>query len=394
MPDLTPEDISKLNLVPSSISLWICDQARKAADEYLSYRWKLIAGGAALVLMFFTYAGYSLDKAARDLQERAGKVQQLADDSVKEANKRKQDIDSILKSVELYKTQIEYLQKRVNDQTDDSGRQLREVRDEHSKVNAVVSSVQASAFQVKNAEASIGASKTDIDKKHGIVLTKSSQVDVAANTVEVKSKETKDLFDKLQQKTETLSKLETELAHSYDELFGLKQQELIFMLSTDQRDISLSFFPKVKIENGKVQVPPAKKVKVTIRTHGINPLTVEIDVIERPDGSRGVKEFFSKLAYNRETPSDHIIQGTPFKFRVDFIYHDRLAHDWVVLRFLVDTEKIPFYSALQNPTPKTENESMVAAEWRPESMGAGQKFERYFGTFWSSVCPQNSRQDI
>jgi len=312
-------------------------QARTSAQVRAA--WRRFAAPILLAISIAGWFGYDLVKQMQQVASQASVVRE----KVKQA-------ETLLSAAEALKTANQDLLANLRTQVGSSAKladrsqgflekqlsQLATSQDDlASAVEKRQKELEAQAKKIGEAAASVSGKVAQ-----SLEQIKNAEQDVAQKAKEVtKDQETiSSLRDEVKEQQEILNKrlgIEQQFDEINAELLTSRQVEYVLLRSRDSRTVTLHYFEAPKTRDRAA--PPPKRYDIRFITAGIKDrFDLKVELVSGADKPReGKGQPVRKSTWERvrdERGKKYPIEGTPFEFTVEFIYHARLAYDFVVLK--------------------------------------------------------------
>lgn len=236
-----------------------------------------------------------------------------------------------------------WIEKQVRDGTDNYFRRLRGIITfvflliSGSLTFLGIKSYQATQ-SAKSAISKVSEAQTLIAKAHTESSEASRQISKANNRLHTvqqlqkkivsdtkKTRENKNLVDSLRGIVQKDAKSVIQIRNIYADLLENRSVEYAFLRSNDSRIVDLYSFHQADTQTDSVQ-----KYRVKMSIGDVKDrIDLTVHVLDSGTGSAGRSNKYMKL---RQSDQSIPIDGTPFVFKVEFVYHAKLAYDFVVIK--------------------------------------------------------------
>jgi hypothetical protein len=306
------------------VQLWLDKQVRDRTDEYLKRLRTgagLMVGFAAAVLAWF---GYQQNDVIRDLraqvQTATGQAQKAAD-TVANAQTLLDDASRLSASTAQQVTSTTSLMQGNLAQAATSvgslSSTLSNLTDQQNSIATAQANLERQAKTFEGQQNTITAAFEDqravIDESARKAQDSMTKAQDSMTTAEERRREVDKVAGGLQG-----------LQSTYADILERRQVEYAFLRARDSRVIDLY---SLTSDGG---APRVRRSQVMFTVAEIKDrINVVVSVLDGGDGRPGAERTYSQL---RSTQTPIRIDGTAFVFRVEFIYHAKLAFDFAVVK--------------------------------------------------------------
>ena len=334
----------------------IKEHSEAKAGAFLKQWWAIIGGVAAFLILGFGYLGYSANEAIKNMRTQL-------EEKAKEVDKKKDEVDK--KKEEIEKTSTELSRNLTEAQA-----HLRQSESELAKVQSfsqIATSLATNSRELLTANQDAAKSTSSIiqssltgllDTQKGLQRTqeglnaKLGEADErlqAIKTQQENTKKNKEEAESAAIKSKThadtaelqLGKILNDagnLSTINAELTKAKALEMVTLRARDTREVILE---NIHLPSEKGGTAIIERHRIRFRIDGIkDAFNLWSRVCQTTTCETEPEQFFDKLTRykNAEDPRNEprAICGTPFVFRVEFIYHAKLAFDFATIKVYPD----------------------------------------------------------
>jgi hypothetical protein len=298
------------------VQAWLEKQVVTRTDDYLA-RLRTIVGifvvGATAVIGFFGYRVFELGTDLQAKVEQASKDAAAASSNIatsrsllEEARRISDSTFAQVKStVDLTTSNVEQSSSTVSSLRST----LNSLNDQQRQISAAQTNLETQANVFKSQQddmtRSFGRQRTEFESlvdgaKDSVGSTKQAEAEVKAIAGDLK-----------------------QVQELYTQVLERRQVEYAFLRASDLRD--LEFYSIVKSGNEAA----IKRVQIRVAVKEIKDrINLTIEVLDDGNGRRLPPQTMNQLSRSDSGP----ISGTPYSYRVEFVYHAKLAIDFLVVK--------------------------------------------------------------
>ncbi|HBB96643.1 MAG TPA: hypothetical protein DC054_14760 [Blastocatellia bacterium] len=322
--DLTQNQLDREYLRDDFTQAWVEKQVRDRIDDYL----KRLRGIAAFVILIvsavFAVFGYQLVDLRKELMEKAAQASRdvaVAGANVTEASTNVNASEKLVKQAETLsgttygqvQSTIDLLKANVSqssNSTNSLAAMLSSLRGEQGKIANAQSALQTQARgfeeQRRSMTAAFEQQRTDMETMKNDAGTSLQNVRNSESSV-----------------TRTVGSIE-QIQKLYSAALDQHQVEYAFLRAGTAR--VLHFYSIV----GNGENADLRQVRIRVQVGVIKDLNdITVSVLDNGSGQPGVTQKFAQLP---QSPEPIPIPGTKFVFTLEFVYHAKLAIDFVALK--------------------------------------------------------------